>query len=174
MPESPSLRAPERPRFGRGSTRHLATALVAALSLAGGELRAQRSAAPLGHPPSFCLVVSQFPMGMDQDYFPLPALPILAEEYLKKAGLTITPRAAESPDPPFLRISVVGIRQGSGYVLLAEADLREAVSGPGSLEVSTWQGRRWSLHDGAAPPPAHQTWGAVKALLADFVRQYAK
>lgn len=130
----------------------------------------------LGHPTQFSLVVTQFPLGMDEDYFPLPALPILAEERLKRARLPVVPRTSDKPAPPYLRISVVGIRQKGGYVLLVQADLRETApatcnSGP-PLEVSTWQYRQWSTTKDGGPPPAEEVWRSVDRLLTDFVAHY--
>ncbi len=135
----------------------------------------QPEAAWLGHPPAFALVLEQFPLGMEGEQFPFPELQMLAERHLRNAGLPLVPRTVKQ-EPPFLRISVVGIRLKTGYVYLLESDLREiapaSCAGGKPLEVSTWQHRRWlTAQEGGVPSP-DQAWGAVEQTLKAFGRAY--
>lgn len=131
--------------------------------------------ARLGHPPAFALVLEQFPLGMEGEQFPFPDLQVLAERHLRDAGLPLVPRTVKQ-EPPFLRISVVGIRLKTGYVYLLEGDLREVVpascAGGQPVEVSTWQHRRWiTAQEGGVPSP-EQAWGALQETLRAFGRAY--
>ncbi len=153
-----------------------ALTIALCFGLAGAEGWAAPPATVLGHPPTVSLVLTQFPHGANLPDFPLVTLQLEAEQRLRDLGIPLVPRAAK-PEPPYLDLSVVVIRQTAGFVVLVQADLKErigpACAGGAAVEVSTWQHRQWATipdPDTVSAPTIRRFAGAA---LHEFANAYA-